>query len=226
MMLSSGGPRIYPLKKIKQMEIELDIVLEVVHVPGTTLITEGTDGLSRGIWISALHKKPDRRELLAEIFAPVPFTPDVGHWVMNEVGFPPSTPWSHRSWELEWRSDDIFDRLTIWAPPPEVAPQLIYALLQLYVERPLTTAMIILLPRVLQKRWSRASRCVHEIGCYPRNLLPLAHSSSLTIPVVVLYIPFHVRSLLPPRLDAPASTALRRSHRQHAASVRGVPIAA
>jgi hypothetical protein len=125
-----------------------------VHVPGTTLITEGMDGLSRGIWLSALHEKPDQQELLATIFAPVPFTPDVGRWVMNEVGFPPSTPWSHQSWELEWRPDDIFDCLTIWAPPPEVAPQLIYALLQLYVEHPLTAAMILLLPRVIQKRWS------------------------------------------------------------------------
>lgn len=125
---------------------KINIVLEVVHVPGTTLVMEGTGSLSRDIWISALHEKPDRQELLAEIFAPVPFLPDAGHWVMNEVGFPPSTPWSHWSWELDWCSDNIFDHLTIWAPPPEVARQLIYALLQLYVERALTMAMILLLP--------------------------------------------------------------------------------
>jgi hypothetical protein len=144
---------------------------------------------------------------------------------MQEAGFPPHTPWHHRSWDLEWRPDDIFDRITIWAPPPEVAPQLIYALLQIHVERPLTTAMIILLPRVLQKRWSRASRCVLELGCYPRRILPIVHHSPLTIPVVVLYIPFHVRSLQPARMDAPPSTTLRRTHRQHAASVRGMPAA-
>jgi hypothetical protein len=114
---SSTAPSLHDMvEKIKQLELELDIILEVVHVPGTTIITEGTDGLSRGIWISSLHNKPRRRELLAEIFAPVPFTPDLGKWVMNEVGFPP-------------RFDNILDTLTIWAPPREVASQLIYALL-------------------------------------------------------------------------------------------------
>jgi hypothetical protein len=223
---SSTAPSLHDMvEKIKQLELELDIILEVVHLPGTTIITEGTDGLSRGIWILSLHNKPNRCELLAEIFAPVPFTPDLGKWVMNVMSFPPCTPWYHRSWDREWQPDDILDTLTIWAPPPEVASQLIYALLQLYIERPLMTAMIILLPRVLQKRWSRASRCVFECGCYPRNTLPCLQHSALTIPVVVLYIPFHVRSLQPPRMNSPPLTTLQRTYRQHAASVRGMPTA-
>jgi hypothetical protein len=42
-------------EKIKQLELELDLILEAVHVPSTTIITEGTDGLSRGIWVLALR---------------------------------------------------------------------------------------------------------------------------------------------------------------------------
>jgi hypothetical protein len=83
--------------------------------------------------------------------------------------------------------------------------------------------MIILLPWVLQKRWSRASRCVFEIGCYPRNTLPFLQHFALTIPVVVLYIPFHLGSLQPASMDSPTSTTLRRTHQQHAASVREMP---
>jgi hypothetical protein len=37
------------VEKIKRLEIELGCHSEVVHVPGTTIITERTDGLSRGI---------------------------------------------------------------------------------------------------------------------------------------------------------------------------------
>jgi hypothetical protein len=37
------------VEEIKRLKIELNIILEVIHVPGTTIITEGTDGLSRGI---------------------------------------------------------------------------------------------------------------------------------------------------------------------------------
>jgi hypothetical protein len=105
-------------------------------------------------------------------------------------------------------------------PPPEVASQLIYALLLCYVERPLTTAMLIVLPRVLQRRWSRASRHVVEIVVYPRKDVPTVCPALLTIPVVVLYIPFHVCCLPEPRLDSPAETALRLIHRQHATFVR------
>jgi hypothetical protein len=191
---SSASPGIHSLvEEIKRLEIELGIVLEVIHVPGTTIITEGTDGLSRGIWSTPLHQRPDRHILLAEIFAPISFTTDVGDWAVHKAGIETNILWERRSWELEWRAEDILDRLTVWAPPPEVAPQLIYDMLQLYVEKPRSTAMIFLILRVLQRRWSRLSRCVHEVGVYPRSLVPIVHNSYLTIPIVVLLIPFHVR---------------------------------
>jgi hypothetical protein len=66
-----------------------------------------------GIWNTPLHQRPDRHLLLAEIFAPVPFTPDVGDWAVIEAGFVPGTHWEHRSWELEWKAEDCFDRLTV-----------------------------------------------------------------------------------------------------------------
>jgi hypothetical protein len=84
----------------------------------------------------------------------------------------------------------------------------------------LTTAMIIVLPRVLQRRWSRASCHVVEIVVYPHKEVPTVCPALLTIPVVVLYIPFHVRYLPDPRMDAPSRTPLRLLHRQHATSVR------
>jgi hypothetical protein len=110
----------------------------------------------------------------------------------------------------------------VWAPPPEVAPQLIYDMLQLYVEKPRSTAMIFLIPRVLQRQWSRLSRCVHEVGVYPRSLVPIVHNLYLTIPIVVLLIPFHVRQLPDPRVDPTPDTPLRRTHKQLAASLRGL----
>jgi hypothetical protein len=72
------------VEKIKRSEIELGCHLEVVHVPGTTIITERTDGLSRGIWISTLHPQPTQQQLLSEIFAPVTASPDIhGFWTIG-----------------------------------------------------------------------------------------------------------------------------------------------
>jgi hypothetical protein len=78
---SSTSPALHEIvEEIKRLEIELDLILEVIHLPGTTIITEGTDGLSRGIWISQLHSTPSQDQVLTEIFSPVPFTPDLARW--------------------------------------------------------------------------------------------------------------------------------------------------
>jgi hypothetical protein len=108
----------------------------------------------------------------------------------------------------------------VWDPPLEVAPQWIYDMLQIYVEKPLSTAMIFLIPRVLQRRWSRLSCCVLEVSVYPRALVPVSHISHLTIPIVLLLIPFHVPALPDPRLDPTLDTTLRRTHKQLATSLR------
>jgi hypothetical protein len=106
--------------------------------------------------------------------------------------------------------------------PPEVAPQLIYNMLQIYVSKPLSTGMIFLIPWVLQQQWSHLSGCVLEVCVYPRALVPVSHNSHLTIPIVLLLIPFHVRVLPDLRLDLAPDTTLRRLHVQLAASLRGL----
>ncbi len=48
---SSRSPELHRLvEQIKLLELELNIELQVVHVPGVVMIQQGTDGLSRGIW--------------------------------------------------------------------------------------------------------------------------------------------------------------------------------
>jgi hypothetical protein len=223
---SSRSPGLHSMvEEIKKLEIELGITLEAVHVPSTTIIEERTDGLSRGVWSSALHQRHDRLAILTEIFAPVPYTAAVLAWDKNQAGLAPATVCHHLPWDLDWQPADILNRLTLWTPPPEIAAQLLFFLLQLYVEQPLSTSMLILAPRILQRRWMRLSRFILKIGVYPRVLIPAMHRLILTIPVVLLYIPPHVRHLGPPRLDAAPTTSNRYLHRQHAAFVRGLPAA-
>jgi hypothetical protein len=42
-------------QKLKALELALGCCFEVIHVPGTTMITQRTDGLSRDIWASRLN---------------------------------------------------------------------------------------------------------------------------------------------------------------------------
>ncbi len=184
-------------------------------------MTERADVWGQGVWIPSLHARPEKHSILCEIFSPVPYEPDLQQWAMNAAGIPPGVICHHRRWDLPWEVQ-MFDRLTIWYPPPEIAAQLLYFLLQCHVERRLTTSALIVLPRVMQKRWSRPSRHVIEIRTYQREMVPFAQRSLLTIPIVLLLIPYHVRTYPDIRLDSAPATALRIQHRQQAALVRGV----
>jgi hypothetical protein len=142
-------------------------------------------------------------------------------WAVNEVRY-----WEHpchyRSWNCLWNPEECFDRLTLWCPPPKLAPQSVYFLLQCYVERPATTSMLVVLPRTLQRKWTKASCHVVEIGVYQRGTVPFVNQSFLTIPIILLLLPFHVRTLPADRLDQVAPTPLRLFHRQQATLVRGL----
>jgi hypothetical protein len=180
---------------------------------GTTIILQTTDGHSRGIWSSALHQRVSQRAILSEIFAPVPMCPTIGEWACRMAGLPVSIPWFHRRWDTQWSYDSVADQLTVWAPPPEIAAQLLHFLLMVYVEAPMTTTAVILIPRILQRRWSGMSNVVIEVGSYKRTDVPVLCHTNLTIPIVILLIPYHVRRLSPVhRMDSSSTTADQRTH--------------
>jgi hypothetical protein len=71
---SSGSPGLHQLiEEICLLELELDYSLQVVHVPGLIIIDQGTDGLSCGIWMSALQGLQDSDRLTQAIFEPLCF---------------------------------------------------------------------------------------------------------------------------------------------------------
>jgi hypothetical protein len=98
--VSKGASRVPSLHGIvaacKELEADLGCHLEPIHVPGTTIIIQITDGLSRGIWGSALHNRVRQKAILSEIFAPITMCPTLGDWACRQAGFPPSVPWFHR----------------------------------------------------------------------------------------------------------------------------------
>jgi hypothetical protein len=168
----------------------------------------------------------DQNLILASIFAPVPPpSPQIMAWACQESEilwyFP--EPCCYREWSGQWSAHDVMNYLTLWLPPPEIAAQLLYFLLTCYVERPLTTVFMIVVPCILQQRWDRASRHVVEVGAYKYQDVPVLPPTKLPIPFVLLCVYPHV-CLLPElnRMD-PAPTAPDEMwHRKQAAFVRGM----
>jgi hypothetical protein len=222
---SSTSPALHELvRRIKLLEIELGCRVEPVHVPGKLMIIQGTDGLSRGMWIS-----PDRllRSSVEEsrmTLEPVPFTPVLGVWALRQLGLSSATPYVHHSDKSDWSWKSIGGSTTIWTPSPEVGRQALAYFLDYWVENATETDAIFLIPRVLQRDWGYLSKHIHEIGTFSPCSLPWGCRYDSLIPFCLLYCPRYTRCLPPPVRLEPAAPACRfeRWHQAQAEYVRGL----
>ena len=222
---SSTSPRLHKLvRTAKLLELQLGCRIEVVHVPGRLMIVQGTDGLSRGMWIAPerlLRSSLDESMLTLEA---VPFSPAFGDWLLEKCGYYPWTSYCHHTGISDWDWDTIFQKLSIWTPSPELGRQSLAHFMDCWVERAHETSAIFAIPRILQREWSNISRHIINIGTfYPTELPPECCFPSL-IPFCILHIPCFVRSLPPLRgVDsAPSSGRYERWHQDQAEHVRGL----
>jgi hypothetical protein len=222
---SSSSPELHKLvRAAKLLELQLQCRVEVVHVPGKLMIIQGTDGLSRGIWIA-----PERlfRSSLAEsllTLEAVPFSPIFGTWLLHLCGYSSDCSYYHHTGTSAWQWSHIHRQLSIWTPPPELGRQAIGHFLDCWVERAHETAAIFVIPRILQRDWGHMAKHILEVGTfYPTTVPALAPYVSL-IPFVVLHIPCHTRSLpRPDRLESsPSSDRYEPWHRRQAEFLRGL----
>ena len=207
---SSRSPGLQTLiYQIKALEQSLGCLLEVVHVPGTTLIAQGADDLSRGVWVSPFRAYVPAHQLVPALFAAVRLNSDWEELLRRHVANLPEVPFVRRQWHDTFNGPNLFHQCTVWAPPVEMAPQLVSWILTLWTEASSTTSALIFLPRILQRQWQRLSR--HLIRLTPTDTD--RHSSDCFyftdpdgaiyhhLPLTVLYLPPFVASLPDPRLE-------------------------
>lgn len=202
---SSKHPHLHEqVVRIRSLETRMQCQLWVIHIPGKVMIQEGTDGLSRGIWITPLQEQIPREVLMPGIFAPMPFDPIlINYYVREEVmKFHQNLPeedhgppqWHGRRWDHPWEARRCFDKLTVWLPPPEIARDVISFVLNCYVERPNTSGLFFI-PRILPAFWRGLSRHIVELPSINPRTADLAYPPLLPIPITVLYLPPHVGEL-------------------------------
>jgi hypothetical protein len=220
---SSASPGLHKLiEEIRLLELELDCSLQVIHVPGLIMIDQGTDGLSRGIWMSALQGLEDSGRLTQAVFEPLRFDRQLVESYINNYHL--AQQYVHCDWNAPWDARVCFDRLSVWFPPPELARQVLIFMLETWAERPLTSSSLFFIPRTVPAFWWGLSRHLVELPTIYPHLTPLQYPPMLPIPIVVLYLPPHLRSLsTKDRLAYSAVPANAFWHRQQAALLRGLP---
>jgi hypothetical protein len=84
------------VQQLKALELALGCRLEVIHVPGTTMITQSTYGLSRGIWENVFNT--DFKYFSVEVFLPALPSPSLTQWALSHLGIHEEyAPW----WNVE-----------------------------------------------------------------------------------------------------------------------------
>ena len=218
---SSRSPALHALiRRIKELEVELGCRLETIHVPGELMIQEGTDGLSRGMWLS-LERLPQGINYSELVLSAVHPTPALRTWLLETCGYPAFQPYHELRDMDSWAFHSIAGHLSMWFPAPEIARQAISHFLTCWVEAPTDTSAIFAVPRAMQREWGHVSRHVHQIGTFHPSEVPGLHDCVL--PLVVLHVRPHVRMLDPDRVELPTrAKRFDRWHLDQAEALRGL----
>lgn len=209
------------ITEIKLIEQELRCSLQVIHVPGLLMIQQGTDGLSRGVWMSPLHHTVSQDVYTRAVFDPVPYCSLLAQQYVTQ--FCSNEVWVYQPWDQPWDTRQCLSRLTVWFPPPELARQAIAFMLETWVECPLTTSALFFIPRILLSAWRGLSRHLVELDCIRPHLTNLVCPPTLPIPIIVLHLPRHTRMYSTPRMDSSTPSYITRWHREQATHMRGLP---
>jgi hypothetical protein len=221
---TSRSPRLRALvRELKRMEMLHGCQLEVIHVPGDVLIDEGTDGLSRGVWNTALQVP--RRFPVAELFAPFPLCPPLISWAYQQAGI--SQPSKIRTFEdLDaWPRSEMLQQHCVWSLSPTVARQAFTTAALAWVESPLNSSHLFIVPRVMQRDFGRVNKHIQYLGQFDPKDLPLSSHHPCRVPLLLFYLPPHRRILAPPasrRLDLPSVPRMPAWVTRQVAYMRGL----
>jgi len=84
---TSPSPELHKLvQHLKLLELQQGCQVDVIHVPGTTMIQQGMDGQSRGLWLSPLNQP--HRNITADLFHPAPMSSTLLQWVASVTNTP------------------------------------------------------------------------------------------------------------------------------------------
>jgi hypothetical protein len=210
------------VRELKRLELLHGCQLEVIHVPGVVLIDEGADGLSRGVWNTALQVR--RTFPVADLFQPFPLDGPLIEWAYHQAGFP-QPPDVRLFQDLDdWRKDTMIRQHCVWSVSPTVARQALTTAALAWAESPLDSSHLFLVPRVMQRDFGRINRHIQYLGQFDPTGIPL-QSHPCRVPLLLFYLPPHHRCLAPQaprRVDMPSFSRMPPWIARQVAYMRGL----
>ena len=184
---SSSPTLLSLLHDIRLLEMRLGCRLEVIHVPGKLMITQGTDGLSRGAVLQPLSAYNGVLPL-EQIFSPADASLEVLHWALKLAGVSSqvkNAEWQFRQDLDDWSRCDLLDSNTCWVVSPHFGRQCMLQAMYAWTESPWNSSHLFILPRVMQRDFGRISKFIAKVG--ESWLIPLLFTP--VVPFIVYYLP-------------------------------------
>jgi hypothetical protein len=139
------------VQQLKALELALGCRLEVIHVPGTTTITQKADGLSRGIWANGFNTY--FKSFAVEVFLPALPSLSLTEWAVSHIDIlEEHAPW----WNVDsdtslWAPKNMMHTNTFWVLYPGVARNGLTAAIMAWLESPWYSSHLFLVPRIKQR---------------------------------------------------------------------------
>ena len=115
---TSSSPELHRLlQDLKHLEMQLGCHLEVTHVLGTTMIQQGMNRLSWGVWISLINYQPNN--VTADLFHPMPPSLYALHWALEQTRSPvPLHQWGIQMDLSSWTCSTLIGTHMLWLLSP------------------------------------------------------------------------------------------------------------
>ena len=222
-ILSSGRSKIPALHqlvlRILHLTSKYGIHLVIIWVPGELMIEEGSDGLSRDLWISPSRTTLLSRDHIRHLFCSAPHGPQVKLWIQKVIGITQDI--NHVNYLRPLHYKKVINKTTLFTPPPHVTRQILNTVLCYWVEAPLTTSAIFFLPNVYQHDWGRVNKYITHVGTYHPRDLPFTSLLSYQVPLTLLFLPPFIPCTTH-RVDSLAERTSNDWHARQAKYVRGL----
>jgi hypothetical protein len=149
---TSTSPKLFALVlRLRQLEMEYDIILHVVHVSGRRMIAQGTDGLSRADHLEGVMKGTQRMEEYMPLHLdPLERSPELRRWLEDLVRPLGAEFLRPEGWFTTGHGHGTF----VWTPPPAAADVVVEQLGRARHKRPESMHLVVV-PRVMTGYWRR-----------------------------------------------------------------------
>lgn len=141
--------------RLRKIEMEGKCILHMIHVAGTRMIWQGTDGLSRGDRHAGIMSGESMMSFLPLHLSADQRSTDIIPWIKTWANLAPSPGGSLNILTIDdWYKPITTNDIYLWLPPPAAADVAVEMMSQSIHKRPYATH-IFLCPRLMTSRWMR-----------------------------------------------------------------------